>query len=106
MHPTLAHPEQTQSPLFANAGRYTANTSNALDQIESITTSIRNVTHLAALYADMTGHKPIGVIQVDSEALSSTMRFFADELVSVVAAIDALHDLLARPEFGHANEPV
>ena len=57
--------------------------------MEALDAKLRNVQHLARLYSDTIGAELAYVVSVDSETLSHTMDFFADQMQDARIAIDA-----------------
>ncbi|VWD38511.1 hypothetical protein BCO18430_06569 [Burkholderia contaminans] len=68
---------------------------DAIERIEAVITLLRKVGRMASLYADMAGTKDIGLLQVDGEALTITMQFFASEMLSALPVMDRLHEEVA-----------
>ena len=69
--------------------------------MEALDAKLRNVQHLARLNSDATGAGLAHVVSVDSETLSHTMDFFADQMQDARSAIDAF--IQSPPETQHAG---
>lgn len=68
---------------------------NALDLFDALDTKLLNTHNLARVYADMTGTRPIGTVQVDAVAIGGTMGFFADELATARESLAYVYRLIA-----------
>ena len=68
--------------------------SDAFDLLDALDTRLLNVRHLARAYADMTGVRPGDTLQMDAEAIGSTMSFFADELATARESLADIHRLV------------
>lgn len=68
--------------------------SDAFDQLDALDSRLLNAHHLARTYADMTGDRRDGIVQVDAAAIGGSMGFFADEMASARELLDRVFRLV------------
>jgi len=86
---------------MANASTLNRQTlSDAFDLLDALDTRLLSVRHLARAYADMTGVRPGVTLQMDAEAIGSTMGFFADELATARTSLADIYRLVVGMHAG------
>jgi hypothetical protein len=69
---------------------------DVIDQLNALDVKLAEVRHFASVLADITGGRISDTVEVDAEAMSSTMGFFADHLSSARSDIGSIHALVGR----------
>jgi hypothetical protein len=71
------------------------------DRCDALEARLDDVRHLASVFADMSGIT-IGTVQLDAEAISSTMAFFATELTVARDSVESIHSSIRQLHRGAA----
>jgi hypothetical protein len=71
------------------------------DRFDALEARLDDVRHLASVFADMSG-VTVGTVQVDAEAISSTMAFFATELTAARDSVESIHSSIRQLNRGAA----
>ncbi|CAJ7136510.1 Uncharacterised protein [Burkholderia pseudomallei] len=74
----------------------TSNASDFLDVPDSLDARLLSVRHLARVHADMTGDRPGGVLRAGTEAIGSTMGFFAGDLPTASKSLAGVYQFVRR----------
>lgn len=69
-------------------------------RLEEIDAMLHNIWYMARLCADIAGEQSSGRISMDSEAIVTAMRFFADELAGARASVGAICSIVEHPQVG------